>query len=54
MLFAEDEITECLSTASPCGSQSTSGLDDDQEKRLLSPLASKTDNVSFVKEALLK
>ncbi|KAG5049390.1 hypothetical protein JHK85_010493 [Glycine max] len=40
----EDEITECLSTASPCGSQSTSGLDDDQEKRLLSPLASKTDN----------
>ncbi|KAL5146780.1 DeSI-like protein [Glycine soja] len=51
---SEDEIIESLSTASPCGSQSTSGLDDDQEKRLLSPLANKTDNLSFVKEAPLK
>ncbi|KAL2639809.1 hypothetical protein AAZV13_06G191800 [Glycine max] len=53
-VLAEDEIIESLSTTSPCGSQSTSGLDDDQEKRLLSPLANKTDNLSFVKEAPLK
>lgn len=54
LVLAEDEIIESLSTTSPCGSQSTSGLDDDQEKRLLSPLANKTDNLSFVKEAPLK
>lgn len=53
-VFAEDEIAESLSSASPCGSQATSGMDDDQEKHLLSPFASKTDNVSFVKEAPLK
>ncbi|TKY73209.1 DeSI protein [Spatholobus suberectus] len=47
---SEDEITESLSTASPC--RSISGVDDEQEKSLLSPLASsRTDNVSFVKEA---
>nr|KYP34214.1 UPF0326 protein At4g17486 family [Cajanus cajan] len=47
---SEDEITESLSTASPSGS--ASGLDhDEQEKRLLSPMAGRTDNFSFVKEA---
>jgi len=54
LIFAEDEITDSLSSASPCASQATSGIDDDQEKHLLSPFASKTDNVSFVKEAPVK
>ncbi|KAK7328393.1 hypothetical protein VNO77_22498 [Canavalia gladiata] len=44
---SEDEFTESLSTASPC--ESTMGLDDDQEKRLLSPLA-ENDNFSFLRE----
>ncbi|KAL2340440.1 hypothetical protein Fmac_008380 [Flemingia macrophylla] len=47
---SEDEFTESLSTTSPSGS--TSGLDhDEQGKRLLSPMAGRTDNFSFVKEA---
>ncbi|RDX70445.1 DeSI-like protein, partial [Mucuna pruriens] len=47
---SEDEITDSLSSASPC--ESTSGLEEEQEKRLLSPPASsRRDNVSFVKEA---
>ncbi|WVZ20896.1 hypothetical protein V8G54_008218, partial [Vigna mungo] len=50
----EDEITDSLSSASPCASQATSVMDDDQEKHLLSPFASKGENVSFVKEAPLK
>lgn len=53
-LYAEDEITDSLSSASPCASQATSVMDDDQEKHLLSPFASKGENVSFVKEAPLK
>jgi len=53
-IFAEDEITDSLSSASPCASQTTSVIDDDQEKHLLSPFASKAENVSFVKEAPLK
>ncbi|CAJ1975451.1 unnamed protein product [Sphenostylis stenocarpa] len=35
---SEDEITESLSSASPSASHSTSALEDDQEKVLLSPL----------------
>ncbi|XP_017420182.1 deSI-like protein At4g17486 [Vigna angularis] len=51
---SEDEITDSLSSASPCASQATSVMDDDQEKHLLSPFASKAENVSFVKETPLK
>ncbi|CAJ2642119.1 deSI-like protein At4g17486 [Trifolium pratense] len=47
---SEDEVTDSLSTATPCESME---LDDDQAKSLLSPLAS-TEDVSFVKETPIK
>lgn len=49
-MFAEDEVTDSLSTATPCESME---LDDESAKRLLSPLATAED-VSFVKEAQIK
>lgn len=49
-MFAEDEVTDSLSTATPGESME---LDDEQAKCLLSPLAT-TEDVAFVKEAQVK
>jgi hypothetical protein len=49
-MFAEDEVTDSLSTATPCESME---LDDEQAKRLLSSLDS-TEDVSFVKGTQVK
>jgi len=49
-MFAEDEVTDSLSTATPCESME---LDDEQAKRLLSSIDS-TEDVSFVKGTQVK
>lgn len=49
-MFAEDEVTDSLPTATPGESME---LDDEQAKFLPSPLAT-TEDVSFVKETPVK
>ena len=49
-MFADDEFVESLSTATP---RESTEIDDEQEKHLLSPSA-RTEDVTFIKETLVK